>query len=177
MIEQPVLVIDSMVARALEEDALVGQVHHDAALPRADAASLEHVLPVVADGDHVRREPARPALLPPDHALQQSMTIVSEPSAEELGHEVVQVEDDGNALDPRNDGAEDEEVRKVVDLDRAVAMMPMKRCQPHGCQDEEPQVAQELAREARLGESHGEAMDLDALVHGVLWDPLLRGCR
>ena len=95
------------------------------------------------------------------------MTIVSEPSAEELGHEVVQVEDDGNALDPRNDGAEDEEVRKVVDLDGAVATTPMKRRQPHGCQDEEPQVAQELACEARLGESHREAMDLDALVHGV----------
>ena len=145
------------------EDPLVGDVHDHAALVRAYTASDERFPPVFADGDDMIGEPARELLLCA-HESTQHLTATREATGEELGHQIVQIEDHGNAMELRPECAEDQEVREVVDLHAAIPMPAVQRrdlcCRARA----ESHVARELVRESPLVELDVEPVDLDAAV-------------
>jgi hypothetical protein len=113
---------------------------------------------VVTDRDYVIRKSAGHTLLPSDEPRKRSPSARSEATGEELRHQIMKVEDDRNALELRDSGAEHKEVRQVVDLDRLIWVTKVESRQPSRGKYQEVQVAEKLAADATLAETNGQPM-------------------
>jgi hypothetical protein len=138
------------------EDRGIGDVHHDAALGSRDPAPDQGLSPVMADGDHVIGETAGGPFLPGDQAPEPGVPP-SEAAGEEFRHEVVKVEDHGDAPPLEASGAENEEIREIVDLDRIIGMGAMEELQSTLGGEEKAAVVQEPLGKALELRTAGEA--------------------
>ena len=92
-----------------------------------------------------------------------------EPAAKELGHRLVEIQDDRHADKPERHGGEDQEVRQRVDLDETVVPSAVGHGQGETGPDEEPEVLEEVGSQA------GTLVTLDAQAHDTDTIDRLRG--
>lgn len=87
---------------------------------------------------------------------------------EELGHRLVEIENEGNAREPERKDGEDQEIRQAVDDDGGVSTPALcSDCRPTG-PPEEREILTQVRRDARaLMTTDRESVDANALDRGL----------
>ena len=98
-----------------------GHVAHDAHLPRGDPHREDARGERVVHDEDRRGDGDREPLLRDEKGVDERVRGTGEAAPEELGHRLVEVDEERDADEPEGERSEGEEVRDRVDLDEGVA--------------------------------------------------------
>jgi hypothetical protein len=108
------------------EDAIVGEIHHNAALLWRDSALDECLSPVFGDSDHVISEPATKALLHQNQAHGRTIRCLATAPLIELGHQIMQVQDNSSPGELWQKRRKHEKIWYIVSLNYVIAALSMQ---------------------------------------------------
>ncbi len=162
---------ESLVVRrpglvSLPEEVGVGQVHHHPELGAGDAVALQPVAPVGGDGDDPIGQGTGDALLPPDQGHHRVGHSPPGAGREELGEQIVDVEDHLRPQQPGHRRRQHQGVGRIVDLDDVEPVPEMGCRQPRPRQEEEMGVLEALTGQAGTPvAAYGQPADGDPVHH------------